>query len=225
LTNDATLHFYTTVASEYAEKYFHEFDHKPFDCSVLERFAERVKPLGHVCDVGCGPGEVACFLKARGVDVFGLDFCPAMLKQARRLNPDIEFIQGDMFRLLLPEGSLAGITAFYAIVHLTLDQAEAVLREFHRALTEGGLLLLAFHIGNETIRVTEAFGKTVDVDFSYFETDAVLKLLADNGFAVEETLIRYPYADIEYPSRRAYITARKTAQDPRRPGPEDKPGA
>jgi len=87
---------YDPVAEEYAEKFFHELQHKPFDRELLDRFATRVQGLGPVCDLGCGPGQIARYLHERGVDAFGVDLSPAMVEVAQRLNPGIHFEQGDM---------------------------------------------------------------------------------------------------------------------------------
>src|SRR5947207_6865007 len=106
---------YDQVAEEYTQQYLNEFDHKPLDRELLNRFASRVAGRGRACDLGCGPGQVARYLHTQGVDVFGIDLSPAMVEQARLANLEIEFRQGDMRSLDLPDGSLAGIAAFYSI--------------------------------------------------------------------------------------------------------------
>ena len=82
---------YDRVAEEYARRYFHELDHKPFDREQLARFAERVRDVGPVCDLGCGPGQIARFLHGLGVDAFGIDLSPGMVALAARLNPALRF--------------------------------------------------------------------------------------------------------------------------------------
>ena len=114
---------YDRVARPYAEQFFDELDRKPFDRELLDRFAARVKGRGRVCDVGCGPGHVGRYLADRGVDVFGLDLSPAMVVLARELNPTMTFAQGDMRALALPGASLAGIVAFYSLIHLERPSA------------------------------------------------------------------------------------------------------
>ena len=47
----------------------------------------------------------------------GLDLSPAMVKQARQLNPEIRFQIGDMMKLDFPDQTLAGIVACYSIVN------------------------------------------------------------------------------------------------------------
>ncbi len=200
---------YDAVAAAYAGRFWSELDHKPFDRTWLDRFAALTNGVGRVCDMGCGPGQVAAYLRRRGADVFGADFSDEMLCHARRLNPDIEFQRQDMLNLSLPPESLGGIAAFYAIVHFTLDQAEVAFREFRRVLVPGGYLLVAFHIGDEPIHADEFLGERVAVDFMFFQPDDVVHRLAAAGMRVEEVTIRYPYKDVEYPSKRAYILAQK----------------
>src|SRR5580692_12355517 len=87
---------YDQIAVEYARNLFHELDGKPLDRELLDRFAAETQSRGRVCDIGCGPGQVACYLKARGCDVFGLDLSPAMVQRAQQLNPEIHFHEGNM---------------------------------------------------------------------------------------------------------------------------------
>src|SRR5271166_5296731 len=82
---------YDRVAEEYARHLFDELREKPQDRELLDRFADRVRGGGLVCDLGCGPGQVARYLHEREVEVCGLDLSPGMVEQARQSNPGIEF--------------------------------------------------------------------------------------------------------------------------------------
>jgi len=73
---------YDQLADEYARRIFNELYYKPFDRELLDRFATRVSGHGEVCDMGCGPGHVARYLRDTGTTVFGLDLSPKMLEQA-----------------------------------------------------------------------------------------------------------------------------------------------
>src|SRR5215469_12476117 len=146
---------YDRLAQEYAQRIYDELRHKPLDRALLDRFADAVRGRGDVCDMGCGPGQVARYLYHRGVSVFGLDLSPKMVDQARALNPDITFREGDMLNLAMPSGILAGIAAFYAIVNIPTRHHRAVFEQMVRVLKQNGLLLLAFHVGNESINEKE----------------------------------------------------------------------
>lgn len=203
---------YDRLAEEYARRIADELRHKPLDRELLDRFAREIKGLGEVCDMGCGPGHVARYLRDAGASVFGLDLSPGMLEQARKLNPDIPFRQGNMLSLDLPDGSLSGITAFYAIVNLPKESLPAVFCEMARVLQPRGLLLLAFHTGDEVLHEDELWGKKISMDFFLLPVAEISRHLEGAGFTVEEVIEREPYApEVEYQSRRAYVFARKPA--------------
>jgi SAM-dependent methyltransferase len=201
---------YDRLADEYAPRLFDELRHKPLDRELLNRFAAEVAGHGEACDMGCGPGQAARYLRDVGATVSGLDLSLRMLEQARRLNPDIFFRQGNMMSLELPDGFLAGIAAFYAIVNIPKAALPSVFREMHRVLQPGGLLLLAFHAGDEILHEDELWGQPISMDFFLFQPFEIRRDLEAEGFAIEEIVERDPYPpEVEYQSRRAYIFARK----------------
>jgi ubiquinone/menaquinone biosynthesis C-methylase UbiE len=209
---------YDRVADEYARRIFDELQHKPMDRKLLNRFAAEVAGRGDICDMGCGPGHVARYLREAGTTVFGLDLSPQMLEQARKLNPDISFREGNMLALDLQDGSLAGITAFYAIVNIPQPSLPFVFREIERVLQPDGSLLLAFHTGDEALHEDELWGLPISMDFFLFPTSAIRHHLEAAGLAIEEIIEREPYPpDVEYQSRRAYIFARKPGSSGLRP--------
>jgi len=200
---------YDRLAEEYARRIANELEHKPLDRELLDRLARATAGRGEICDMGCGPGHVARYLHDAGACVFGLDLSPGMVQQARKLNPYIPFREGNMMALDIADDTLAGVAAFYAIVNIPRQSLPLVFREIKRVLRPDGLLLLAFHIGNEVLHEEELWGQKISMDFLLFPTAAIKSDLESAGFAVEEVIERPPYPDVEYPSHRAYIFARK----------------
>jgi ubiquinone/menaquinone biosynthesis C-methylase UbiE len=214
--DDQVLHTiresYDRVADEYARHMFSELEKKPLDCELLRRFVARTKGKGKVCDMGCGPGHVARFLHEAGADVFGLDLSPKMIEVACRLSPEIAFCEGNVLALDLPDASLAGITAFYAVVNLPRESLPQAYREMARVLQPGGLLLLSHHIGAETVHRDEWLEQPVNMDFHFLDPLSVQRDLEAAGLVVVEIVEREPYApEVEHQSRRAYDFARKSA--------------
>jgi len=200
---------YDAVAREYAERFVGELRHKPLDRELLSRLATEVSDRGEVCDLGCGPGQTTAYLHGCEVDVCGLDISAENLREATRLHPGVVFEQGDMLALPRADGTIAGVVAFYAIVHFSPAQLRRALAEMYRVLRPGGRLLLAFHAGEGAVHVDEFLGRPVTLDFAYFRPAAVADELAGAGFANVEVIERDPYPDVEYPSRRAYVFASK----------------
>jgi SAM-dependent methyltransferase len=197
---------YDTIAAEYANRIYDELKDKPFDRELLDKFARQVGDSGLICDLGCGPGQIARYLRDCGARSFGLDLSGGMLAEARRLNRGISFVQGSMLALGLRSGSLAAIAAFYSIIHIPREQVVSALSEMKRVLRPGGLLLLAFHLGTEVLHEDQLWGYPVDFDAVLFTSKEMSGYLRTSGFEILQSLERDPYAeDIEYQSRRGYI--------------------
>src|SRR5712692_6173024 len=206
---DTLRESYNQVAEEYVARIYHELEYKPLDRELLDRFATGVRGLGPACDMGCGPGHIAQYLHNRGADVLGIDLSPGMVEQARQLNPDIEFREGNMASLDVDDEVWGGIAAFYSIIHIPREKVTHVLQEFKRVLRPNGLLLLAFHQGQEINHIDEWWGKKVSLDFIFFQRAEMEGYLAAAGFELEESIERLPYEGVEVQTQRVYIFARK----------------
>jgi ubiquinone/menaquinone biosynthesis C-methylase UbiE len=200
---------YDSVAKEYAETFSGEHEKKPKDQEILHRFSLEIGDRRPVWDLGCGPGQTTAYLKNLGVDISGLDVSEKILGQARSIHPEIHFRKGNILELEFENDSIAGAVAFYAIVHFTQEQVETACREVFRVLQPGGLLLLTYHVGEETIHIEEFLDKKIDIDFMFFTTDFISGCLKNSGFEKLNIIEREPYPEVEYQSRRAYVFATK----------------
>lgn len=201
---------YDTVARQYADAIAGELDNKPFDREFLDRFAERVAGKGHVVELGAGPAHVSAYLQGRGVDISALDLSSAMVDEAKRLFPGLQAVVGDMLDLPYANGSLAGVVAFYSIIHFDDDQLLRAFQEMARVVKTGGYVALAFHVGDETVRREQWWDMPVVLDARYLPVDLVTRLLTKAGLEVVSAEEREPYApEVEHQSGRAYIVARE----------------
>ena len=132
-----------------------------------------------------------------------------ILEQARTIYPEIHFQKGNILEIECENDSIAGVVAFYAIVHFTEDQVGIAFREVFRVLQPGGIFLFTYHIGEETIHLDEFLGKKVDIDFMFFTNDFIFSCLKDSAFEKIDIIEREPYPGLEYQSRRAYVFAIK----------------
>lgn len=199
---------YDLVAEHYATEFFEELKRKPFDCQLLDQFAESVSGAGVVCELGCGPGQVGRYLKDRGVEMCGVDLSPEMVRVAARLNPDISFSQGDMLALHAPDEALAGIVVFYSIIHIQRDAVTRALKEMSRVLNANGKLFLAFHGGEGELHRDEWYGEKVSIDFRLFQSEEMAGYLEAAGFQDIRIIERDPY-EFEHPTKRVYVFASK----------------
>ena len=200
---------YDRVADEYAARIADELAQKTFDRVLLDRLAAEVGGAGAICDLGCGPGQVAGYLHGRGAAACGIDLSPAMVAEARRRQPGLDFWQGDILDLAaVPDGEFGGVAAFYSLIHIERKRIVAGLREIGRVLRPGGVLLAAFHVGEQTVHLDEWWGRAVSLDFQFFAPGEMLGWLGATGFARCEVFERGPYAGVEAATERAYIFAR-----------------
>jgi SAM-dependent methyltransferase len=210
---DAVRSTYDAVAESYAAAFADELDHKPLDRSLIEAFARQVQSTADgspVGDLGCGPGHTTAYLGELGLSVVGLDLSPNMVRLARERYPGIDVREGSILDLPVPDGSWAGVISLYSIIHLPRDVVTTALREFHRVLRPGGLLLLGFHAGDEQLHLDEWFGHQVSIDGYLFDPADMARELQNIGFSVDARVVRRPYPDIEVPTERAYLFARRS---------------
>ncbi|MFE0629799.1 class I SAM-dependent methyltransferase [Streptomyces sp. NPDC058864] len=179
---------YDTVATNYADQVRNLLDETPYERMVLALFADLVRATGAgpVADVGCGPGRITAYLHELGVDTLGIDLSPAMIEIARRDHPGLRFEVGSMTDLDLADASMAGLVAWYSLIHVPDDEIGSVLRHFRRVLRPGGPLLLSFHVGDEPRLKTQGYGgHPMKVYVHRRQPGQVAAWLNDAGFTVE----------------------------------------
>lgn len=204
-----TADSYDSVASDYAEKFQHELSYKPFDRKMLDLLIERVGDNGRICDIGCGPAQIATYLQQSGADVCAIDLSSEMVTIAKKLNPKLDVQKGDMLNLSkIANDTFGGLCAFYSIIHIPPPQLLNVLKEFYRILKPNSYLLLTFHIGTDMIHLDTWFEKSVNVDFYFSSVLSMKENLQAVGFELDEIIERHPYPE-EGQTYRAYLFAHK----------------
>jgi SAM-dependent methyltransferase len=185
---------YDTVAENYADlvRDFRGFlNSAPYERAVFGLFTGLVAAGGGgpVADVGCGPGQVTAYLQQCGADALGIDLSPAMIEMARRDYPELPFAVGSMTELGLADASVAGLVAWYSLIHIPDASIGAVFAQFRRVLRPGGLLLLGFHSGDGSRLKTEGYGgHPMNVWIHRRQPAQVAGWLGEAGFAVEAQL-------------------------------------
>ena len=185
---DDTRASYDTIADSYADLTRHLLDETPAERSILAMFADMVRARGGgtVADVGCGPGRITAHLRRLGVDAFGIDLSPGMIEAARREHPGVRFDLGSMTDLALAGASMAGLVAWYSLIHVPDEEISRVFAHFRRVLRPGGPLLLSFHVGDESQLKTQGYGGHPMKLFVHRRRPGqMIAWLTEAGFAVE----------------------------------------
>jgi len=124
-----------------------------------------------ILDMGCGGGKTGFHLKRR-FQLTGVDISEAMLGNARRLNPDCEYLLGDMRTLRL--GRLFDAVFINdAIPYMTTrEDLLAVFRRAWEHLRPGGVMITGPDYTKETFvqnQTTTATGGGGDIEITFVE--------------------------------------------------------
>ena len=152
-----------------------------------------VKKNTKVLDIATGPGYVAAAAAKRGATVVGIDFSGAMVAEAQRSYPDVEFREGDAEQLPFGNGLFDAAVMNFGILHLA--RPEQALAEAQRVLRAGGKFsFTAWDKPEETIGfgiVLRAIGLHGNLNvqlpegppfFRFSEPDECVRSLAIAGF-------------------------------------------
>ena len=218
---ERTRRAYDTAAVDYARLLAQGWPSDALDHQVLARFAAGLS--GPVVEVGCGPGRMTGPLARLGVDVRGIDLSPEMIAEARRRHPDLDFRVGTMTALDLPDASVAGLVAWYSIIHLPPADRPVAFAEFARVVRPGGRLQLAFQVGDGPVEIRHAYGHDVSATAYRLDPDAIADQVRDAGFTVLVRQVRGRLGPERTPQ--AYLLARRSGDPVDRPDPPGAPGA
>ncbi|MFI5736035.1 class I SAM-dependent methyltransferase [Kribbella sp. NPDC051587] len=196
---------YDTVATSYAERVVDGPDWEIEGFDLVARLAAG-RP---VLDAGCGPGRTTALLATSTAHpatdlagpncVIGLDLSPGMIEVAQRDHPELDFRVGSMTALEFPDDSFGGVVTWWSIIHLPRDVVPVALSEFHRVLAPGGVLLMGFHVGEESTHKTSGYGDLpMDLWVHRWLPEQLTELAVAAGFT--------PYLEAEIPEDRLVFT-------------------
>jgi SAM-dependent methyltransferase len=140
-TTDSLLRFYQ--------------EYLPEEGSSIESWEKMMKPIFHraanllkqygrngsLLDVGTGFGFFLVEMKKRGWKAAGVEISQKAIDYARDVL-GLTIFPGPLEKVALPDNDFDAVTAFYVVEHLSHPMA--FLRECHRILKPGGLLLLRY---------------------------------------------------------------------------------
>ena len=95
-----------------------------------------VRPDDRVLDACCGTGDLAVAARKTGGKVTGLDFSEKMLERARRKDPSVTWVQGDLTALTFADGSFEAATVGFGVRNV--DDLDRALAELRRVLVDEG---------------------------------------------------------------------------------------
>jgi len=153
--------------------------------SIQLRFVEYFRNSGPVLDVGCGRGLFLELLRAAKIEAVGIDHSQESVAACRERGFAVECIDAREY-LARAEGNFGGIFCSHVIEHMGYDDAMTLLALCHRALRDGGILLLVTPNPEDIWVISEIFW----LDPTHVRPYPKLLLqsmLQANGFRVNRT--------------------------------------
>lgn len=136
--DDATLQFYRDNAACYAA-----WAKAP--STRLTSFLGLLPQGASILELGCGAGNHAAEMLAKGFVVRATDGSPEMAEAAsRRLKHPVEAMRFDQ---LDARGAYDGVWASACLLHVPRDELTGILARIHRALKPGGMFYASYKIG------------------------------------------------------------------------------
>ena len=206
----AVRHVYEDIADGYAGRFGDDLERSLVDRTVLETAVGMLPPPALVLDLGCGPGQVASFLVARRCRAVGIDLTAKMLDVARRADPPLALINGNVLRLPVRDGAADGAIAWFALHNLPRALLGGALAQVRRVLRPGGVFVMATHGGDGEESVAHHWQtRTEHVPLTYYSLEQLRSELGSQQFEIVDERSRPPM-EHEHAVTKLFVTA--TAQ-------------
>lgn len=138
-TDPDTIAFYQARAPHYVLRFGQAHSYQ------LDPFLDRLPAGGSVLELGCGGGQDAARIKARGFAVDATDATPAMVRKANErwgVGARVMTFDG-----LDAEAAYDGVWAHASLLHCPRDALPDVLARIHRALRPDGWHFASYKLG------------------------------------------------------------------------------
>ena len=191
----ATLEYYTQRAphTTYTNAQSHSRD--------LDAFLDRLEPGAAVLELGCGGGQDADRMRARGFAIDATDGVAAMVKKANeRFDLSARIMRFDE---LAERARYDAVWAHASLLHCPRGELPGVLARIHRALKPGGLHYASYKLGTGEGR--DLLGRL----HNFPSQDWILSRYVEAGFALISHPVRPGNASDGTQRDWIHITAKK----------------
>lgn len=205
---DRVVRSFDRIADLYVSQFSDKLARKRFDMEFVDMMLDQIPVDRPLLEVGAGPAQFSAIAIERGLDVIISDASEGQLETARRRFPGAKAIVADLKTLEMEDGYLGGIAAYYCVMYGSADHLDGVFAEWWRALAAGGLIFVAVHAGEGSIRMTEWMGRDVDIELVMRDPERTKRQIRCAGFDILRAEVRDPMPE-EHPTKRLFILARK----------------
>lgn len=186
---------YDAVADIYADRIVATEPEHSVELAVIDYFASLLEDPRRVLDAGCGAGRMLPYLAERRCHPEGIDLSPEMVRRANQDHPDYPSRVGSLTALDYPDAVFDGVFSWYSTIHNPDEDLDRMLAELIRVLRPGGLLLVAFQVGEGMRQVGRgyaALGFPVVMNRYHRSVSEMIARLAAQGLELVAQLERGP---------------------------------
>lgn len=146
-------------------------------------YFKELLPSGRILEVGCGAGRDAQELIKIGYDYHGIDITAKLIESARKLNPDGNFEEANLYDFHSDE-PFDGFWCAAVLIHLPKDRIDEALQAIKRNLKSRAIGFIAMKAGvGEMVEVRPELDDA-EFLFTYYENDEFKGVLSRNGLEV-----------------------------------------
>jgi SAM-dependent methyltransferase len=149
-----TIRIYEEGAATFLKRWISR--HKRPPALLIESLARLPTPSA-ILDLGCGGGQDARFLLAKGFRVVGMDLTTAFLRTAQNTAPSVPLVRADMRDLPFEDESFDAVWAAACLMHVPKPDAAHVLKRLSHIVRPGGLLAATVTYGTRSCVLTDGW--------------------------------------------------------------------
>jgi SAM-dependent methyltransferase len=156
---------------------------------------KKVFPIVHALDLGCGRGEWLEILREADIVAKGIDLNDDMLNICKSMGYEVLKLDAVSALRYFPDNSIQLLTGFHIAEHLPFLTLIELVRESHRVLSPGGVLILEtpnsenLHVSTDTFYLDPFHTNPIPSEllsfllgYSGFNLTDVIRLNADIDF-------------------------------------------
>lgn len=157
--------------------------------TLLKLLRANLPTKGKLIETGCGLSQYVKILADMGYDVQGIDFSRLAIRKAKKFDKKLSLVIGDVLSLPYLACSFNGCFSLGVVEHFE-DGPEDAIRELHRILVEGGILLISVPFFNPLRQIKGYLGlynnnKGTGLFYQYaFTIDEFTRILQKLGFVI-----------------------------------------
>lgn len=174
MTDRETIEAYNVRVDAYAD-----LTRRQSPDPALVGFIARIRPNGHVLDLGCGPASASAIMRSHGLRVDPVDASIEMVRLANA-NHGIGARQADFNDIDMLD-TYDGVWANFSLLHAPVKDFQRHLLALHRALRRDGILHIGMKLGEGSMR--DKLGRY----YAYYSKLELSGHLTEAGFTIDET--------------------------------------